>query len=323
MTIGLLERAKAAQVIGNLDLKKYLNREEMNRVIPAQALAEDCKKMMLVGTEREEGLTLPWPKARDKVLIKPAKLALWVGWSHHGKSQMCKQIMCHAISQGAKVCIASMEEEIKQIWCDMARLSLGEKEPAPKRIDAWTDFSRGNLWFYDQQGRVKAETMRAVIRYAVEELKVTQFVVDSLMMLDVPRDDYEAQSNFVADLKTLAHDTGCTIHLVAHMRKRDGKTGEDAPGNAHDIAGAHDIGSMADYIFNVWRDKQNKNAHGYPALLTVEKQRGRINWLGSLGLGFHEGSRQFTESMVMDYINPAKAEREHHAIANFYGGRVA
>lgn len=44
MNLGLLERAKAAQVIGNLDLKKYLNREEMNRVIPAESLAEDGKK---------------------------------------------------------------------------------------------------------------------------------------------------------------------------------------------------------------------------------------------------------------------------------------
>jgi twinkle protein len=323
MTIGLIERAQQANVLRNLDLKKYLNREEMNRIIPAESLADEGRRMMLVGREREDGLTLPWRKAEGKVLIRPGKLALWVGWQHHGKSQLLKQVMAYAVCGGQKVAIASLEEEVRHIWCDMCRVAVGQKDPSTKLIDEWIAKATAHLWFYDQQGRLKADTLRAVVRYCCEELKVTQFVVDSLMMLDVGRDDYEAQSTFVAELKTLAHDTGCTIHLVAHMRKREGKGGEDSPGSAHDIAGAHDIASMADYIFNVWRDKQNKNAHGFPALLTVDKQRGQTNWLGVLGLGFHDGSRQFTEGAPTNYMNPEQAKKEYHEIANFYGGDAA
>ena len=278
-----------------IDFKAYADREERARVIPAETLATEGKRRMLLGAEAQTGLTLPWAKAADKVKISPGKLAIWCGWSFHGKSAMLKQVMLHAIRESELVCIASMEEEMHEVWEDMGRMACGEAEPALKDIDRWIQFQTGKLWFYDQQGVVSAAKIKTVIRYCAEELGITQFVVDSLMMLAVDRDDYDAQSRFVGELKGLAKDTGCTIHLVAHMRKRDGKTGEEQPGGVHDIAGAHDIASKADYVFNVWRDKARKVAGAPECILGVEKQRGRVNWIGRITLDFHAGSRQFVD----------------------------
>jgi twinkle protein len=199
------------------------------------------------------------------------------------------------MSVDERSCIASMEEEIVDVWCDMGRMALDSEAPRPREIDQWVNFQTGRLWFYDQQGEVKAEKIKAVIRYCAEERKITQFVVDSLMMLSIDRDDYEAQARFVGELKLLAKDTGCTIHLVAHMRKRDGKGGDERPGTMHDIAGGHEIGSKADYVFNVWRDIGKTNPDNPDCVLGVEKQRGRVDWIGKLGLNYHHRSRQFTE----------------------------
>lgn len=294
MTLAIVERAKAAmQTVTDVDLKRYMHSEERSRIIPAENLAEQGKSRMLLGPEQDVGLLLPWEKAQGKVKIAPGKLVVWCGWSRHGKSQMLKQIMLHAISQSEKVGIASMEEEIVDVWCDMGRMALDSNEPRPSAVDDWVDFVSGKLWFYDQQGNVEAGKIKAVVRYCAEELKVTQFVIDSLMMLAVDRDDYDSQSRLVGELKLLAKDTGCTVHLVAHMRKRDGKGGDESPGTLHDIAGGHEIGSKADYVFNVWRDIQRKGDH--QCVLGVEKQRGRLNWLGRLGLNYHQRSRQFVE----------------------------
>ena len=116
--------------------------------------------------------------------------------------------------------------------------------------------------------------------------------------LAVDRDDYDAHRKFMAQLKSAAKDSGQTIHLVAHLRKRDGKTGDDQPGHVHDIAGGHELASMADYVFNIWRDKRKSEDRGdNPACkFTVEKQRGRRphNWIGRLNLNVHE-SGQFVE----------------------------
>ena len=287
--------ARAAQIITDqdVDFDRFLNHEERNRIIPAAALTEEGKRLLMLGNAEQPGLDFPWAKANGKVKVAPGKLCLWVGWSHHGKSQMLKQIMLYAIHQSERVCMASMEEEVAELWCDMARMACGNQEPGLRQIEEWVSFCKGALWLYDQQGEVRAEKILAVMRYCAMELNVTHFVIDSLMMLAVSRDDYEAQSKFVGQLKTLAKDTGCTAHLVAHMRKRDGKTGDEQPGSMHDIAGGHEIGSKADYIFNVWRDRKGNN--DYQCVLGVDKQRGRTNWIGRLGLNFHSSSRQFVE----------------------------
>ena len=287
---------RAPVIDGNkIDWQRYLKPADTARIIPAEALAEKGKENLLLGPSAAVGLTLPWPKTQGKVLISPGKLAVWAGWTHHGKTQMAKQLMLHAIRQSEKVLIASMEEEVLQVWEDLACVACGSQEPSLKDIDRFISFVTGKLWLYDQQGTVGAQKMQAVLRYAAQELKVTQAVVDSLMMLEVGRDDYDAQGRFVGELKSIAKDTGMTIHLVAHMRKRDGKTGDESPGTTHDIAGGHEIASKADYVFMPWRDK--KPGASPSCVLKVDKQRGRKNWIGTIGLNFHDGSRQFVEDV--------------------------
>jgi len=288
--------ARAAQIITNddVDFDRFLNHEERNRVVPAGFLAEAGKAAMLLGRGADIGLTLPWDKAGGKVLIRPGKLVLWVGWSHHGKSAMLKQIMLHAMAQSESVCVASMEEEILEVWSDMGRMACGDQNPGLLEINKWIAFATGKLWLYDQQGDVKTERVMAVMRYCALELGITHFVIDSMMMLSLAKDDYEAQAKFVGSLKTLAKDTGCTAHLVCHMKKRDGKSSEEQPGGLHDISGGHEIGSKADYVFNVWRNMSG-NPNNPSCILGVMKQRGRTNWIGKLGLNYHVPSRQYIE----------------------------
>lgn len=288
-------RAHTGAIDGDaIDWERWLTPEDKSRIIPAADLAERGKNRILLGASSEEGLTLPWEKTFDKVFIRKGKVALWAGWSRHGKTQILKQIMLHAIRNSEKPLVASMEEEVTEVWCDMATLACGDTDPGPKELDRYVDFVRGNLWLYDQQGRVNGKRIQAVLRYAASELKVTQAVIDSLMMLAIDRDDYDAQARFVGDLKAVAKDTGITIHLVAHMRKRDGKSGEELPGGLHDVAGGHELGSMVDYVFIPWRDLKNPNGQ---SILKVDKQRGRINWMGNIGLNFHYTSRQFVEDV--------------------------
>lgn len=287
---------KHLQVINGeqIDWNRWMSPDDHTRIIPAEALAERGKERVVLGAAQEAGLTLPWEKTHGKVLMRPGKLIVWAGWTHHGKTQMVKQAMLHAIKNSERPLIASMEEEVTDVWCDLATMACGQ-EPSPASVDKFIDFIRGKLWLYDQEGQVSARRIQAVIRYAASELKITQVVIDSLMMLAVDKDDYEAQAKFAGELKSTAKDTGVTVHLVAHMRKRDGKGGDESPGTIHDIAGGHEIASKADSVFIVWRDKK---AGANPAcILKVDKQRGRINWLGNIGLNFNERHRQFVEDV--------------------------
>lgn len=276
-----------------IDWKRYMKPDDHSRIVPAETLAAKAKERLMVGAAEEAGLTLPWSKTHGKVLMRPGKVAVWAGWTHHGKTQMVKQVMLHGISSSERVLIASMEEEVADVYCDMAVMACADQQPGLKDLARFNELVSGKLWLYDQQGQIDPMRMNAVIRYAAVELKITHVVVDSLMMLQMTRDDYDAQARFVAQLHSTAKDTGVTAHLVAHMRKRDGKGGDEMPGTIHDIAGGHEIASMVDYVFLPWRDK--KVGARPSCQLKVDKQRGRINWLGTIDLNFHAVSRQFVE----------------------------
>jgi twinkle protein len=296
--VAVLDSYRQANVIegDRIDWQRYLQPEDRARIIPAESLAEAGARRLALGKDADTGLTLPWAKTHGKVLLRPGKVAVWAGWTHHGKTQMLKQLMLHGIEQGEKPLIASMEEEPIDVWMDLATMACGEEDPAPREVKRFVDFIRANLWLYDQEGLIGPRKVLALIRYAAAELKVTQVVVDSLMMLAVDRDDYEAQARFVGELKACAKDTGVTVHLVAHMRKREGKQGDEAPGSLHDISGGHEIASKADYVFIPWRNKTPKEGQ-QACVLKVEKQRGRKSWIGTLGLNFHSLSKQFVEDV--------------------------
>ena len=280
---------------GAIDWQRWLKPEDKSRIIPAESLAEKAKARLLLGAEQETGLSLPWDKTKGKVLIRPGKLAVWAGWTHHGKTQMVKQLMLHGIRHSEKGLIASMEEEVVDVYTDLAIMACDDSQPGVQLLNRFNSFVAGNLWLFDQQGQIDPLKMQAVIRYAASELKITQVIVDSLMLLAINRDDYDAQARFVGQLKAVAKDTGVTVHLVCHMRKREGKGGDEQPGGVHDISGGHEIASVADYVFLPWRDRK---PNAVPACqLKVEKQRGRINWLGTVNLNFHQRSRQFVEDV--------------------------
>lgn len=278
-----------------IDWQRWLKPEDKSRIVPAESLAEKAKARLMLGAEQEAGLTLPWEKTNGKVLMRPGKLAVWAGWTHHGKTQMVKQLMLHAVKNSERPLIASMEEEVVDVYTDMATMACADPQPSPSDFNLFNSFVTGKLWLFDQQGQIDPQKMQAVIRYAASELKITQVVVDSLMLLAINRDDYEAQARFVGQLKATAKDTGVTIHLVAHMRKRDGKGGDESPGTIHDIAGGHEIASIADYVFLPWRDRK-PNANPV-CQLKVDKQRGRINWLGTVNLNYNQRARQFVEDV--------------------------
>jgi twinkle protein len=278
--------------------ERYLKPQDKERVIPAESFAEEVKKQMLLGSDAEPGLKLPWEKCNGRVLVRKGTLVLWAGWSRHGKTRMLKQVMLHAIKSGERPLIASMEEDVRAVWKDLARMACATVDPSPREIDRFVQFIRGNLWLYDQQGIIQPKKLLAVVRYVVSELKVTQVMIDSLMMIGIPRDDYDGQHSFVNELHEIAMHSGATIHLVAHMRKRDGKNGEDSPGSLHDISGGQELGAIADSVFIVWRDlREKKEPSAPPVILKVEKQRGLIDWMGTLGLHFNLNARQFVEDV--------------------------
>lgn len=274
-----------------IDWDRYcLTADDKARVIAPLSLV-DRAQQVLAGVGGFEGATLPWSKASGQVRLRRKCVSVWAGVTHHGKTAMLKQLALHLARCGEVTCIASLEEVPEVTFADMAQQALGERATDGECLDVFANWATNRVWYYDQQGMVGPDRILALMTYAAQEKGATHFVIDSLMRLGVAYDDYEAQRVFFNRVTGYAKQLDVHVHVVCHMRKPSSDA--EVP-NLYDVRGAAAIVEQADNVFVVWRDKREGRAMTEPdALLVVEKQRGRPNWIGRIRLWHDASSGQF------------------------------
>lgn len=302
-------------LIDNMDFSAYEQETEARqRVRPAKAYVQELTEML--GKQIVvKGHPFPWLKVRSLFRFRPGEVTLWGGVNGHGKSLMTGQIALSLISAGQKACIASFEMKphatlkrmIRQ-WCGYSEAEfMGHPDAIPAMRDLYEQFeilADKRLWFYDQQGTVKAERMSAVARYCAKELGIQHLFIDSLMKCVRGADDYNAQKDFVNELCSIAMDYGMHIHLVHHIRKLENELRKP---DKTDVKGAGEITDQVDNVLLVWRNKAEPKKPGEPdaALICCKQRHGE--WEGGVNLWFDAKSQQFVETQGGSPINFAEA----------------
>jgi twinkle protein len=129
--------------------------------------------------------------------------------------------------------------------------------------------------------------------YAVKEYGCTHFVIDSLMRLGVNSEDNEEQRVFSNRMTHYAKALNLGVHLVCHVRKQQDETSIPS---MMGIRGSGSITDQADAVFILWRNKNEElEPHEPQAVLVVEKQRGRPNWIGKVKLWHEPTTGQFID----------------------------
>jgi twinkle protein len=172
------------------------------------------------------------------------------------------QVILSIMEQGKKCLIASFEMPPVSTLFRMARQATGMKHPTELSIDAFSKWGNDHLYIYKHTGMVDANKVLAMCRYASEQLKIEHLVIDNLMTCVNGEDDYNAQKNFVATVKSIALSTGMHIHLICHVRKVSSE--KEIP-IMSDIKGSSAVTSFADNVFLVWKnaEKAQKVAENY------------------------------------------------------------
>lgn len=285
-----------------IDFDAYLQGpDESAKVRPASDWA-DAVVDRFNNPPEARGRGLPWNKTHQLFRLRPHEVTLWHGFNGHGKTMVLSQVVKHLMTQGERVCIASMEMRPEATMERMTRQATASKSPGERAIRDFARWTDGRLWVFDQQGMVRPERLIAVMRYAHEKLGIGHFVIDSLLKCSLAEDDYNGQKSFVDQLCAHARDTGQHIHLVAHARKtKDEKT----PPGKHDVRGSGSITDQVDNVCTIWRNKPKEDeiASGkanlatheqFDCLLIVEKQR-HYDWEGKVQLWFDRNSMNYTQ----------------------------
>ena len=253
------------------------------------------------------GYDPPWEKTQGKILFRPDELSVWTGINGHGKSQFLGHIILHAMKQGARVCIASLELKPKRLLMRLTRQAGALAEPTAEYIRAIHEWYEDKLWLFDLVGTAKSKRLLEVFLYARQRYNIDVLVIDSFMKLDIAEDDYKAQKALIEQLCDFKNQHGCHIHIVVHPRKG---ADELRPPGKLDNKGTGAISDLADNCFTVWRNKYKEELlqcqasgielkpkeldylKGADCKWCCDKQRNG-DCEGKFGFWFHSGSLQY------------------------------
>lgn len=287
----------------SLDLKRFeATPDEALYVRPMESWCDEVLERLRAGFA-VQGTSLPW--AHENLGIRKGEVSVWGGFNGSGKSLLTSQLVLDLAHKNERALIASLEMKPTVTTYRMVRQALGQLPPFEDTVREFFGWSHGKLWLFDQTATVKWKRVIALARYAVAELGVTQFLLDSFMKCGILKDDFNTQVQFMDELCAVAKDTGLHIHLVAHMRKTDN---ESYQSDKMGIRGAAEITDMADNVYTLWRNKpkEREAEKNNPdvdvmtepdALLTCEKSRDGI-WEGRIRLWYHEKPMVYLDSVT-------------------------
>lgn len=233
------------------------------------------------------------------------ELSIWTGKRKEGKSTLLGLPILSAIREGRRACVYSGELPDRRYKAWLLTMAAGPAyltegvtdtgkpvwTPRPdiaRQIDLWW---KDRLFLFDNRaaGVHQPEKLLGLMRYAWKRYGCSMFVVDNLMTLDLPGEDYyRAQSRFVGQLVDFAHETKAHVHLVAHRRK--GGAGKGGKGDSDEVSGSGDITNRADNTFAVSRDMDDGSP--FDAALEVLANRD-FGETGILHLKFDARSRRY------------------------------
>lgn len=269
--------------------------------------------------------TAPFDPLGEKLRFFPGGFTIWSGFPGAGKTTLLRQLACHLVKHtdpnnfttGAAVFVCSMEELPEDVLIRHAQVACGTQDLSATGLqwcaDVWAN--KLHLWQYRPiEADAKHQRILAAIRVLARESGVRHAIIDSLMCLDVPSNDYEAQRQFAGMLARTCHSSGVHVHLVAHPRKPQQK---GQPLELSDVAGSADLGRKADNVIFVRRDfdTENLSSQGQCTLMRIQvaKQRHGTGFLGEIDGWFHRQFRQFVlqpwQEQPTSYL-PAIAEQE-------------
>lgn len=264
---------------------------------PARILADvqafDGKQLVQAYVKRHSKFgTVPFDPTGDRLRLYPGGLTIWSGFPGAGKTTLLRQLICHVLARGSSAFLASLEEDPENVLVNLAAVAAGSDLPTPHQMQWFIDAYGPRFRLWGKIGIAHSEELLCAIR-GLADVGIKHAIIDSLMCLDVANDDFEAQRKFANRVAAVARTGRIHIHLVAHPRKL---VSADQDLDINDVAGARELGGIADNVVFIRRSKEEGNgplADATPMLISVRKQRHGTGAIGNITGWYQRHLRQF------------------------------
>ena len=249
------------------------------------------------------GCKTPWVNVPFRFLR--GEVSVVTGVNGHGKSLMWGYIMLHAMRQGERACVASLEMRPAKTLHRMVRQATALRRPPHYEIKACLDWMTDRLWLFDLVGTGKVDRLLEVFTYAHRRYGINHAIIDSMLKCGIGEDEYNKQKELMEKLCDFSNRTGVHVHLVCHPRKADDET----PAGKMDVKGT---GALTDLAFNVFSVYRNKHK---------ESQVNTYRESGQLPKGCQSEEELFSQADAVLFIHKARNVEECEGFYKLYFDR--
>ena len=272
----------------------------------ASEYADDVISLFWPAPDHKEGYVMPYGKIGKKLYFRGGEVTLWTGGTGSGKSQILSDCCVDWMSQGSRVCLASLEMKPQISLKRMVKQAGNVERPTEGYIREIFGFLGTGLYLYGHVGKKGVDGLIEVFDFARAKYGCDQFIIDSLMRLGYATDDYNGMEGAVYKLVNWAVASDVHVHLVAHARKAGQGAGVT---DGEDVKGPMELIANAANIIAVWRNrkleedlsKENdldklKELKDKPGvILNIAKQRNG-DFEGKIGLWFNQETYRYRSS---------------------------
>lgn len=252
----IVQAVKAAKTLDPIELRNALDflDEVIDRFHPKE-----------IG---KQGFLMPWHELHDRFIFGWGETTILAGYSAHGKSEICGQLILDAIRQGHLCCVGSFEFKPSKWIQRQVRQSLSNIQPTKEDITRAMHWISKGLWAIDLYGKNKLDRLLDIFTYANRRYGVRIFCIDNLSKLGIADDDIAAQKAAIEAITEWAVQHNTHLILVHHLRKEE--SDYSATGQSKlSLKGSSAIGDLPDNIWLVWRNKTKERAMKDPRFNTL------------------------------------------------------
>lgn len=207
-----------------------------------------------------------------------------------GKSQACREIALHLVSQGFKVGYIALEENLGKTVASFIHLKLNQ--PPHSLLEA-NDITK-TVWeeiipkmaFYDHFGSMDSSTLLNRIRFMAVSLNCRHIILDHLSIVIsglAGGDERRMIDQTMTNLRSLVEELQISLILVSHLRRIDGKPHEEggATSLSH-LRGSGGVAQLSDMVIGLERDQQSEASNHMTLRVLKNRFKGETGFAATL-----------------------------------------
>ena len=228
-------------------------------------------KDLLLKDAYTESIPYQWNGLNSKLNgIRLGELNLLCAGSGTGKSQVCREIPYHLISNKHKVGYIALEENVKRSIRGIVSVGLNKLIHIPEVRKTIPDEDIVNEWnkikdyitLYDHWGSHSTDDLLNKIRYMVKGLDCKVIFLDHISIVIsglAEGDERRLIDNTMTQLRQLVEELNCAMFVVSHLKRPEGKFGheEGTQTSLSHLRGSHSLAQLSDAVLGFERNQQS------------------------------------------------------------------